>query len=65
MPDALVDRDDYVMTITMNRPKRLNALSGATLVRMYDAFAEASADDDVRAIILTGAEGNFTSGASR
>src|SRR2546425_1036586 len=63
MPDALVERDDYVMTITMNRPKRLNALSGATLVRMYDAFVEASADDDVRAIILTGAEGNFTSGA--
>jgi enoyl-CoA hydratase len=63
MPDALVDRDDYVMTITMNRPKRLNALSGATLVRMYDAFVEASADDDVRAIILTGADANFTSGA--
>ena len=63
MPDALVDRDDYVMTITMNRPKRLNALSGATLVRMYDAFVEASADESVRAIILTGAEGNFTSGA--
>src|SRR5229473_1690255 len=63
MPDALVERDDYVMTITMNRPKRLNALSGATLVRMYDAFVEASADESVRAIILTGAEGNFTSGA--
>jgi enoyl-CoA hydratase len=63
MPDALVERDDYVMTITMNRPKRLNALSGATLVRMYDAFVEASADDGVRCIILTGAEGNFTSGA--
>jgi enoyl-CoA hydratase len=63
MPDALVERDDYVMTITMNRPKRLTALSGATLARMYDAFVEASADDSVRAIILTGAEGNFTSGA--
>src|SRR5437660_80100 len=63
MPDALIDRDDHVVTITMNRPKRYNALSGALLVRMYDAMVEASADDDIRCIILTGAEGNFTSGA--
>ncbi len=63
MPDTLVERDGQVMVITMNRPHRLNALSGAGLIRMYDAMVEASADDDVRCIILTGAGGNFSSGA--
>jgi len=63
MPDALVERDGPTMVITMNRPKRFNALSGACLVRMYDAMVEASADPEVRCIILTGAGGNFSSGA--
>ena len=63
MPDALVERDGHTMVITMNRPKRFNALTGAMLVRMYDAMVEACADDDIRSIILTGAEGNFSSGA--
>src|SRR3954451_8722655 len=63
MPDTLVERDGQVMVITMNRPHRLNALSGAALIRMYAAMVEASNDDDVRCIILTGAEGNFSSGA--
>ena len=63
MPDALVERIGHVMTITMNRPKRYNALSGAMLIRMLDAYREASADTDVRCIIVTGAGGNFCSGA--
>src|SRR5262249_39536476 len=63
MPDAIVERDRHVLTITLNRPARMNALSGAMLVRMYDAFVTASTDDDVRCIVLTGAGGNFCSGA--
>src|SRR5438046_1139648 len=63
MPDALVERDGHTMVITMNRPKRMNALTGAMLVRMYDAMVEACTDDDIRTIILTGAGGNFCSGA--
>ena len=63
MPDALVERDGHLMTITMNRPERYNALTGAMLVRMYDAYEEASADPDIRCILVTGAEGNFCSGA--
>jgi len=51
------------MIITMNRPKRYNALSGAMLIRMHDAMVEASNDADVGCIILTGAGGNFCSGA--
>ena len=41
MPDAIIERDGPTMVITMNRPKRYNALSGAMLVRMYDAMVEA------------------------
>ena len=63
MPDAIVERDGHLLTITLNRPERMNALSGAMLVRMYDAFVEASTNDDLRCILLTGAGGNFCSGA--
>ena len=63
MPDALVERDGHVMIITMNRPERMNAISGPMLIRMYDAYEEASADPDVRCIVVTGAGGNFCSGA--
>jgi enoyl-CoA hydratase len=63
MPDALIERDGGAVVITLNRPKRYNALTGAMLVRMHDAMVEASADPDARCIILTGAGGNFCSGA--
>ena len=63
MPDALVERDGHVMVITMNRTKRMNALTGQMLIRMYDAYEEASNDPDVRCIVVTGAGGNFCSGA--
>jgi enoyl-CoA hydratase len=63
MPDALVERDGHLLTITLNRPERMNALSGAMLVRMYDAFVDASTNPDIRCILLTGAGGNFCAGA--
>ena len=40
MPDALVERDGHIMTVTLNRPKRMNAISGPMIVRMYDAFVK-------------------------
>ncbi len=63
MPDALVERDEHVMIITMNRPTRLNAITAAMLIRMYDAYEEASADPEIRCIVMTGAGGNFCAGA--
>jgi enoyl-CoA hydratase len=63
MPDAIVERDGPTMVITMNRPRRYNALSGAMLVRMYDAMVEADEDPGIRSVVLTGAGGNFSSGA--
>jgi enoyl-CoA hydratase len=63
MPDAIVERDGHKLVITMNRPKRMNALSGPMLIRMYDAYELASSDPEIRCIIVTGAGGNFCAGA--
>jgi enoyl-CoA hydratase len=63
MPDAIVERDGHLMIVTMNRPERMNALSGAMLIRMFDAYEEASRDPEVRCVLVTGAGGNFCSGA--
>jgi enoyl-CoA hydratase len=63
MPQIIVERDASTMILTMNRPKRMNAFSSTMLVTLVEAYAEAAADDDVRCIILTGAGGNFSSGA--
>jgi enoyl-CoA hydratase len=62
MPDALVEVADHVMTVTMNRPQRYNAMTLQMFARMADAWQQAAADDDIRVMILTGAEGNFCSG---
>lgn len=63
MPDLLVEREDRLMIVTMNRPHRKNAQTPGMYIRMADAWMEASADDAIRCIILTGAGGNFSSGA--
>ena len=54
---------DHVLTITLNRPDRLNAFTGTMMEELIDAFDRADADDDVRAIIVTGAGRAFCAGA--
>jgi enoyl-CoA hydratase/carnithine racemase len=51
------------MTITFNRPDRLNALNGPMLIDTIAALDDADADDSVRAIIFTGAGRGFCAGA--
>ncbi|MBN9452320.1 MAG: enoyl-CoA hydratase/isomerase family protein [Bosea sp.] len=51
-----------VVQITMNRPERKNALDRASYAGLIAAIAAAEADASVRAILLTGAGGTFTSG---
>lgn len=60
---CLVERDGHVVTVTLNRPERRNALSGEMLVGMWDAWQLIDSDSDVRCAILTGAGGDFCSGA--
>jgi len=60
--DCTIERDDRVVIITMNRPEKKNALSPAMLVGLADAYAYVDDNDDVRAAVLTGAGGAFSSG---
>ncbi len=59
----LYDVADGVLTITLNRPEALNAFNRDMMNEMIDAFDRADADDDVRAIIVTGAGRAFCAGA--
>jgi enoyl-CoA hydratase len=61
-PHLLVERDGYVLTITLNRPEARNAFSGEMLVRAYDAWKELDEDPELRVGILTGTGGHFCSG---
>lgn len=55
--------EDGILTLTLNRPEKLNAFNGEMLSEMLDAFDRADADDAVRAIIVTGAGRAFCAGA--
>lgn len=59
----IVDVDDHVARITLNRPDALNALSGELLGELADAVTEAQKDDKVRCIVITGSEKAFAAGA--
>jgi enoyl-CoA hydratase/carnithine racemase len=52
-----------IATITLNRPERLNAFDGTMFAELIEAFDETDADDDVRAVIVTGAGRAFCAGA--
>ena len=55
--------DDGILTITLNRPERLNAFNGQMQTEVIDAIDRADADDDVKAIIFTGAGRGYCAGA--
>jgi enoyl-CoA hydratase/carnithine racemase len=52
-----------VLTITLNRPDRLNAFTGTMARELIAAFDQSDADDSVRAVIVTGAGRGFCAGA--
>src|SRR3954468_20154306 len=54
---------DGVLTITLDRPDRLNAFTATMGRELIAAFDAADADDDVRAIVVTGAGRGFCAGA--
>jgi len=54
---------DRILTITLNRPKKLNAFTGIMQGELIEAFDWADEDDEVRAIIVTGAGRGFCAGA--
>jgi enoyl-CoA hydratase len=62
-PHAIFEHEGHVAVVTLNRPEKRNALSSEMLVRMYDAWVEIDSNPDIRVAIVTGAGGNFCSGA--
>ncbi len=61
--ELIYEVNDPIATITLNRPERLNALTGRLLDEIKHAVAAAEADERVVGIILTGAGRGFSAGA--
>ncbi len=55
--------EDRILTLTLNRPEKLNAYTKLMQSELIDAIDRADADDAVRAIIVTGAGRGFCAGA--
>lgn len=62
MEDIRLNIEAGVATITLNRPERKNALSAAMKAELRDALEQLCTDPQVRALVLTGAGGDFCSG---
>ena len=59
----LTDLQDGVMTVTLNRPDKLNAFNQTMSRELIDFFTSANANDEIRAIVITGAGRAFCAGA--
>lgn len=59
----IVEMEDHVALIKLNRPDALNALNDTLLSELAGALTEAQANDKVRCIVLTGSEKAFAAGA--
>src|SRR5947208_10747677 len=57
------DKDGAVLTIWLNRPDQLNAFTAQMMRELLDAFDRADADDEVRAVVVTGRGRAFCAGA--
>ena len=61
--DISTEVADGVLTITLDRPDKLNAFTGRMMHELIETFDRADADDDVRVVIVTGAGRGFCAGA--
>ena len=59
----IVETEDHVTTIKLNRPDAMNALNAKLLEELVSALNEASSNEKVRCIIITGSEKAFAAGA--
>lgn len=60
--ELIIEQRDHVVLMTLNRPERLNAISGDMLGELSAKMVEANKDPDTRCIVLTGAGRGFCSG---
>ena len=63
MPEyCRIEKDDHVLTVTLNRPERLNAMHPPGNAELGEVFDEFAADDDLWVAIITGAGRGFCAG---
>ena len=63
MAEIEVTRSESIATVTINRPQRKNAVTGDMWAQLAATFRSLSTDSDVRCVVITGAGGEFCSGA--
>ena len=64
MENILIEKQDNIAVVTINRPTKLNALNKATIQELHDGFNALNEDKTVKAIIITGSgEKAFVAGA--
>ena len=64
MPEQIIaEVQDEILTVTLNRPDRMNAWTATMAGELMEAFDQADADDGIRAVIVTGAGRAFCAGA--
>ena len=64
MENILIEKQDNIAVVTINRPSKLNALNKATIQELHDGFKQLNEDVNVKAIIVTGSgEKAFVAGA--
>jgi len=63
MADLRFERDEGVAILTLDRPAQLNAFTGAMGRELGEAYRACDADDEIRAVVLTGAGRAFCAGA--
>ena len=61
--NIIAEKKDSIMLITLNRPDKLNAIDATMLDELARALQDADEDDEVKAVVLTGAGRAFSSGA--
>ena len=52
--ELLVERSEHILTLTLNRPERLNAITGAMLNALSHELDIANQDHEIRVVVLTG-----------
>ncbi len=61
-PAVLVEKENHIMTVTLNRPEKKNAVNAECLCRLHDAWHDLEEDKDMRVAILTGTGPDFCAG---
>jgi enoyl-CoA hydratase len=61
-PAVIVEREDAVLVVTLNRPEKKNAVNCEVMCRLYDAWNELDRDERLRVAILTGRGDTFCAG---